>query len=204
MASQLDPLLEYLFPTSDVVVAYRKLPNLQLLLCRNDQNSLVSMPTSLRRPGYVNTGCKCLVCKASIFGNSVKSPALPGYLINLTSNTSCKSDPGVVYYITCTSKTSQCKLAHYVGRAWTNSTTVIPMAARWSNHKSHPKCGVNKFKLSDHLLKYHRGEDPQTFLKIQILDSASTLEETRRKELFWTRKLFAFFPTGLNDREEKI
>jgi len=58
--------------------------------------------------------------------------------------------------------------------------------------------------LSDHLLKYHKGEDSQKFLKIQILDSATTLEETRRLELFWTRKLFAFFPTGLNDREENI
>ena len=203
-ASQLDPMLEYLFPSKDVVVAYRKLPNLQLLMCRNDQNSLVSMPTTIRKAGYVDTGCKCRVCKASIFGNFVRSPALPGFLINLTSNTSCRSGPGVVYHITCTSKTPQCRLAHYVGRAWTNSSTVIPMAARWSNHKSYPKCGVNKCKLSDHLLKYYKGEDSQKFLKIQILDSATTLEETRRLELFWTRKLFAFFPTGLNDREENI
>ena len=45
-------------------------------------------------------------------------------------------------------------------------------------------------------------EDPQSFVKITLLDQADTLEETVRLELIWTRKLFAFRPTGLNVREE--
>ena len=40
------------------------------------------------------------------------------------------------------------------------------------------------------------------FLKIVILQSAATFEETKKLELYWTRKLFAFVPTGLNIREE--
>ena len=39
-------------------------------------------------------------------------------------------------------------------------------------------------------------------MKITLLDEAHTLEETLRLELIWTRRLFAFQPTGLNVREE--
>ena len=154
--------------------------------------------------GYIGSSCNCYVCKASIFSPYVRSQSMPNYGVKIPATTSCKSGPAVIYYLCCKSKGPECRLAHYVGLASTSDHKKKPMSLRWSNHKSHPKCGVNKCKLSDHLLKYHRGEDPQTFLKIQILDSASTFEETRRKELFWTRKLFAYFPTGLNDREEKI
>ena len=34
-----DPTLQYVIPASSLVVAYSKLPNLQLLMCKNDQNS---------------------------------------------------------------------------------------------------------------------------------------------------------------------
>ena len=57
--------------------------------------------------------------------------------------------------------------------------------------------------MTDHLLKFHQGEDPQTFVKIMILEKGTTLEEILALEVKWTRKLFAYQPTGLNSREEK-
>ena len=51
---------------------------------------------------------------------------------------------------------------------------------------------------------FHKGEDPQLFVNITLLDQADSLEETLKLELLWTRKLFAFFPLGLNERIEDI
>ena len=76
------------------------------------------------------------------------------------------------------------------------------MRARWSNHKSHARKKVNKCQLVNHLLTFHRGEDPQQFLKITLLEAADTPEEARILEVQWTRRLFSFKPTGLNVREE--
>ena len=202
-ASSFNPVMKYLFPPSSIVVAYKKLPNLQLLMCKNDQNSLATSAPSVRKNGYIDTNCKCLVCKASWFGKTVQSPAMPGFLINLPEDTTCKSGPGVIYHIVCTSTSSHCQYAQYVGRAWTSNSSVIPMAARWSNHKSHFKHAVNGCRLTNHLLKFHRCEDPQKLLKIKILQSANTLEELKRLEIIWTRRLFSFEPTGLNVREEE-
>ena len=39
-------------------------------------------------------------------------------------------------------------------------------------------------------------------VQIQILQSAPNEEAVRQLELIWTRRLFAFQPTGLNIREE--
>ena len=38
-AGNQDPKLQYVISMSSLVVAYSKLPNLQLLMCKNDQNS---------------------------------------------------------------------------------------------------------------------------------------------------------------------
>ena len=56
--------------------------------------------------------------------------------------------------------------------------------------------------MTHHLYNFHRGEDPQKFVQIQIIQSASSLEEAISAELMWQRKLFAFQPTGLCKREE--
>ena len=56
---------------------------------------------------------------------------------------------------------------------------------------------------SKHLLTYHKGEDAQDIIKLMILDTAETLEDVLKLELMWTRKLFAFWPSGLNIREEE-
>ena len=77
------------------------------------------------------------------------------------------------------------------------------MPARWSTHKSHFKTKYNGCNLTDHLLKFHQGEDPQKFVKVMILEQAATLDEVLALEVKWTRKLFAYHPTGLNSREEK-
>ena len=77
------------------------------------------------------------------------------------------------------------------------------MRLRWTTHKSHFKHNFNGFKLTEHLLTYHKGEDAQDIIKLTILDTAETLEEVLKLELMWTRKLFAFWPSGLNIREEE-
>ena len=51
-------------------------------------------------------------------------------------------------------------------------------------------------------MSFHRGEDPQKFVKIQILESLPDQENVVKRELWWQRKLFAFQPTGLCVREE--
>ena len=173
-ANNLDPILNYLLPKSSLVVAYRKLPSLQLLLCRNDQNALVDRPPPPQVYGHQDTGCKCLVCQVSVFGNLVKSPSMPGFLVKLSSNITCKSGPGVIYHIVCKSNKPHCKLAHYVGRAYSSVSTVYAMPARWSNHKSHFKQSVLNCELTKHLARYHQGEDPQQFMTIQLLEVDQT------------------------------
>ena len=203
VAAKLDPLIDYLIPKSSLIVAYRKLPNLQLLLCKNDQNSLVSRSAPPQIMGYQNTGCKCLVCQASVFGRVVKPPSMPGFAVNLSSNVDCRSGPGVIYHIVCKSGKQCCKVAHYVGRAWTNVSKTYPMHARWSNHKSHFKNNHLNCELTHHLAKYHKGEDPQQFLKIQILEKVAEEELLVQRELYWQRKLFVFWPSGLCKRVEE-
>ena len=77
------------------------------------------------------------------------------------------------------------------------------MPARWTNHKSHFKQGHHNCELTKHLFRFHRGEDPQAFLKIKLLEIVQTEEEAKERELFWQRKLFSFYPSGLNRREEE-
>ena len=201
-AGNYDPTLQYVIPSSSLVVAYSKLPNLQLLMCKNDQNSLASpspLPTNL---GYVDTGCTCLVCKASTFTKYVKSPAMPNFGIKIPQTINCRSGPAVVYHIACTDDKPECLLAHYVGMASTSDATVYPMHARWSNHKSHFKHKKNTCQLVNHLLCFHKNQDPQKILKITLLEVADSPEDAKVKETSWTRRLFAFRPTGLNIREE--
>ena len=127
---------------------------------------------------------------------------MPGFLINLPEKTTCKSGPAVVYHITCTSNRPECMYAQYVGSASSSDPTVVPMRARWANHKSRHKRFVNKCKFTDHLIKFHKGENPQQFCKITILQTANTIKEIKKLEIMWTRKLFSYKPTGLNVREE--
>ena len=199
-----DPCLSYAIPNSSLLVTYRKLPNLQLLLCKNDQNSLVGYSPPPQSTGYTDTGCSCLVCKASIFSKFARSPSMPGYAVRIPESTHCKSGPAVIYHAICTADRPHCKLAHYVGRAFTSDPSKYAMATRWANHKSHHKKGVNKCELSNHLQAFHKGEDPQTFVKLQILEAAPTFEDVLPLEMKWIRKLFSLRPSGLNIRKEEI
>ena len=201
-ANHADPVLQYIMPSSSLVVAYKKLPNLQLLLCKNDQNSLVNSTSPITVNGYQPSKCKCLVCKASTFGKYVRSPALPNYTFKIPENTHCKSGPHVIYHLVCTSKRPECRLAHYVGRAFVSDPTKYAMPSRWANHKCHHRKGKLKCQMTKHLFNFHKGEDAQQFVKIQILQTANTEDEAIGLELIWQRKLFAFQPTGLNLREE--
>ena len=76
------------------------------------------------------------------------------------------------------------------------------MPARWSNHKSHSKKNLNTCQMSEHLITYHKGEDAQKFVTIQILQECPNEEVALKAELWWQRRLFSFKPTGLNVRQE--
>ena len=146
---------------------------------------------------------RCLLCRASTFGQRVRSPSMPGFAVKLSSNLTCKSGPGVIYHIVCQANNPHCKLAHYVGRAYSSDASVYPMRARWLNHKSHSKHSHKNCEMTKHSLKYHRGENPQNFLKVQLLEAVNSLEEAKDRELYWQRKLFAFWPSGVCVRKEE-
>ena len=184
-------------------MAYRRLPNLQLLLCKNYQSHLATVQPPPPVHGYTDYGCNCNVCQASTFSKFVSPPSMPGYCVKIPENTSCQSGPAIVYHLVCKSNREECKLAHYVGRASSSIPNRKAMALRWDNHKSHHKQRHEFCAMTTHLLNFHRGEDPQKFIKIQILQSAPTVEDAKTLELWWTRRLFSFWPTGLNIREEE-
>ena len=60
-----DPLLNIIIPPSSLIVSYRKLPNLSRILCSPDQNKYLINPPQHPATGYLDTGCRCQVCKAS-------------------------------------------------------------------------------------------------------------------------------------------
>ena len=200
-ACKADPLLNVLIPPKSLMVAYRKLPNLMRLLCSPDQNKFVS-PPSPPVAGYLDTGCKCMVCKASDFGRFVTSPSMPGYKLPILGKISCSSGPAVVYYLVCRSGRPECRRAHYVGEASTTKANQKPMANRWANHKSHHKAGRNLCQMSEHLITFHKHEKAQDLIRITLLDVCSNQEDAKVKETMWAFKLFSFYPTGLNIREE--
>ena len=201
VACKADPILNVLIPPKSLVVAYRKLPNLMRLLCSPDQNKFIS-PPSPPVTGYVNTGCRCMVCKASNFGRFVISPSLPGYKIPIPATLTCSSGPAVVYHLVCRSGRPECRQAHYVGMASTSKANQKPMASRWANHKAHHKAGRNLCQMTEHLITFHKHEDAQSLVKLTLLDVCSNQEEAKLKETQWSYKLFSFYPAGLNIREE--
>jgi len=56
--------------------------------------------------------------------------------------------------------------------------------------------------MTDHMMSFHRGEDPQKFIKIQILQALPDEQSAKVQEVWWQRRLFSFSPTGLNVRDE--
>ena len=203
-AAKKDPLLKILVPPSSVIVSYRKLPNLMKLICSPDQNQLASSSSTSHEAerGYLDTGCRCDVCKISKFGRFVFPPSMPGYKVPIPTKVTCTSGPAIVYHLVCRSGRPECRRAHYVGMASTSVENGKPMSFRWSNHKSHHKKRVDKCEMTKHLMLFHRHEDPQQFVSLTILEKCSTPELAKERETIWAYDLFAFYPTGLNKREE--
>ena len=127
---------------------------------------------------------------------------MPGYCVKIPETTTCQSGPFIIYHLQCKSGRGECSRAHYTGRASTLVQSKRAMAGRWSNHKSHFKNNHDFCAMTSHLLAFHKGEDPQKFVQIQILQSAPDLETAKKLEKEWTMKLFCFLPTGLNLRDE--
>ena len=56
--------------------------------------------------------------------------------------------------------------------------------------------------MAEHLLTFHKNEDAQKFVTITILEACPDPIVAKERETIWTFNLFAFYPTGLNRREE--
>ena len=199
---EFDPLLNILIPSSSLIVAYRKLPNLMKLLCSPNQNKFINNETNHNIPqGYIDTGCLCLVCKASNFGKFISPPSLPGYKIPICGPLYCSTSPALVYHLQCNSGKKECANAHYVGSASTSNPKIKPMALRWSNHKSHHKHTRNQCTMTEHLITFHKNENAQDLIKITLLEACDP-QILKLVETKWCYKLFSFTPSGLNVREE--
>ena len=147
------------------------------------------------------TNCCCNVCKISQFGHFISPPSLPNYRIPIKSTTSCSSGPAVVYHLTCKSGRPDCDKAHYTGMA-SSTTNKKPMALRWANHKSHHKKKLPNCEMTKHLIMCHPNEDPQDLIKLVILEECPNKEIAKVKESEWAFRLFSYYPSGLNQREE--
>ena len=161
-----------------------------------------SIPSVTQDVVYIDTGCRCMVCKVSTFGRFAISPSLPGYKLPIPTQVSCSSGPAVVYHLVCKSGRPECRRAHYVGVASTSKAKQKPMAYRWANHKSHHKTGKNLCQMSEHLITFHKNESAQDLVSITILEACPNQDVGRERETIWAFKLFAFYPQGLNKREE--
>jgi hypothetical protein len=82
--------------------------------------------------------------------------------------------------------------------ASTSKSNVKPMSSGWSNHKA----GKNTCQMAEHPLTFHKNEDAQKFVTITILEACPDPVVAKEGETIWTFNLFAFYPTGLNRREE--
>ena len=124
-----DPVLEVILPPSSLIVAYTKLPNLQLLLCPNDQNKLATNAPPGSVNGYMDTDCHCMVCQASLFSKWISPPSMPGYSLKIPETTHCGSGPHVIYHLSCNSGSQHCVKAHYTGRASSSNPAKNPWLA---------------------------------------------------------------------------
>ena len=151
--------------------------------------------------GYVDTGRRCQVCQASYFGKYISPPSLAGFQIPIPGPVTCSSGPAIVYHLRCTSGRPECSKAHYTGEVSTTKR-LNPMSLRWSNHKSHHKHRKNHCAMTEHLIACHPEESAQDLIKITILDACPDQGTAKERETIWAFKLFSFYPSGLNIREE--
>ena len=56
--------------------------------------------------------------------------------------------------------------------------------------------------MTDHLITCHPNESTQNLVKITLLEVCPDKATAREKEKIWAFRLFSFYPTGLNIREE--
>ena len=87
------------------------------------------------------------------------------------------------------------------------STTKVnnyPMSLWWVNHKSNHTHGRNLCMMADHLMSCHKGENAQDLVTLTILEACQTLEVANEKKTVWSLRVFSFYSTGLNKREEVL
>ena len=56
--------------------------------------------------------------------------------------------------------------------------------------------------MTDHLITCHQNEDPQSLIKITILEKCQDQATAKELEAYWSFKLFSYYPNGLNIRDE--
>ena len=109
----------------------------------------------------------------------------------------------------CYSKMAVCLIqCEICGKQYTGSTKK-KLRSRANNYKSTQRKFVNKETVPKQALKqksFHehycsdRHNDIQDCI-ITLRDSAGTLKELRKKELYWMYKLKHYAPCGLNERD---
>ena len=180
------PLASKVFPDGSIFPAYRKLPSLSTHLLKNP----FSPPIPTKPHGFFpSDGCSCKVCKEAYFCTLYSSPSIPGRSFSLDKHLTCK-DVWVVYAL-------RCKLCNmlYIGQ------TDKPKS-RWSNHKSHIRCGRETCNLATHCIRQHSdtmvGEGMlqdsnviKEYLEFTILDRAcdQTPATLSRLEEKWRNRL---------------
>ena len=99
----------------------------------------------------------------------------------------------------------ECKIC---GEQYTRSTKT-KFSSRANNSKSVQRKFTNKDVVPKHTLKqkrFHEHYCPDRHNGIEdwviiLIDSANTLKELRRKELYWMYRLKSYAPYGLNERD---
>ena len=115
--------------------------------------------------------------RTTVLGNTT------GKVINVNASGSCNTTR-CIYLIGCT----KCQMK-YVG------FTKVQLNRRFSEHRSHIRCGTESYVMLHHFTKHHGIGD----MTIKILEICA-LDKLREREKFWINELNTSFPYGLNDR----
>ena len=155
--------------------------------------NILNVPSSSK--GFHQTpGCSCKLCKEATFTTTINNPKHPGRGFSIPKPINCLAS-NLVYSLSCS-----CGLM-YVGK-----TTLIK--PRWSNHKSHIRCGLKTCNMASHCSLYHTDsmvgkgklstselvKSSLTFTLLESVGPNGSAEDLDQCEEIWRNKLNAWVP----------
>ena len=184
-------------PKGTIFASFRRLPTLKEELAPADIFSRTDSAIHPQNKGYVPSGDNCSLCKGSHFSPYATSYFLPGWKFWLPGTYNCKTQLPCIYLLTC----SLCDNYPYVGKTGQGQSTI---KKRWANHLSHARKGASKCNISNHAFVKHKGVEPSTFLKMQILETTEDSEKLEELEEKWRWSLLTWeeFSGGFNTRHD--